>query len=83
MGAALARPRSEAGHEVTIVSGPVEVDYPPAAKVICVVSTEEMLGPAGRLCPLRRADRGRRPLRLPARRDRPAEAQQDRRAAAC
>ena len=30
-------------HEVVIVSGPVEVDYPSQAKVIPVISTEEML----------------------------------------
>ncbi|MEM8943765.1 MAG: phosphopantothenoylcysteine decarboxylase [Planctomycetota bacterium] len=43
MGAALARAASELGHEVVIVSGPVEVDYPAAARVVPVVSTEEML----------------------------------------
>ena len=43
MGAALAAAAIEAGHTVTIVSGPVEIEYPPAAKVIAVVSTEEML----------------------------------------
>ena len=32
-----------AGHEVVIVSGPVEVDYPPEARIVPVVSTEEML----------------------------------------
>lgn len=31
------------GHEVVIVSGPVMVDYPDQAKLIRVVSTEEML----------------------------------------
>jgi phosphopantothenoylcysteine decarboxylase/phosphopantothenate--cysteine ligase len=43
MGAALAAVALELGHEVTIVSGPVEVPYPAAAEVIPVVSTEEML----------------------------------------
>ena len=43
MGAALAAAAIEAGHEVVIVSGPVEVAYPPAAEVVRVVSTEEML----------------------------------------
>jgi phosphopantothenoylcysteine decarboxylase/phosphopantothenate--cysteine ligase len=43
MGAALAAAAIEAGHAVTIVSGPVEIEYPPAAKVVAVVSTEEML----------------------------------------
>ncbi|HUT12429.1 MAG TPA: phosphopantothenoylcysteine decarboxylase [Thermoguttaceae bacterium] len=43
MGAALAEAALEAGHEVVIVSGPVDVDYPEAAEVISMVSTEEML----------------------------------------
>jgi phosphopantothenoylcysteine decarboxylase/phosphopantothenate--cysteine ligase len=43
MGAALAEAAIEAGHQVTIVSGPVEIDYPAAAEVLRVVSTEEML----------------------------------------
>jgi phosphopantothenoylcysteine decarboxylase/phosphopantothenate--cysteine ligase len=43
MGAALAAAALELGHEVVVVSGPVEVDYPPGATVIDVVSTEEML----------------------------------------
>jgi phosphopantothenoylcysteine decarboxylase/phosphopantothenate--cysteine ligase len=43
MGAALAAAAIEAGHQVTIVSGPVEIEYPQAAEVVAVVSTEEML----------------------------------------
>jgi len=43
MGAALAAAAVAAGHEVVIVSGPVEVAYPPAARVVPVISTEEML----------------------------------------
>ncbi len=43
MGAALAAAALEAGHEVIIVSGPVEVAYPCEAKVIPVVTTDEML----------------------------------------
>lgn len=43
MGSALAAAALAAGHEVTVVSGPVEVEYPPAARVVPVVSTEEML----------------------------------------
>lgn len=43
MGKALAEAAIEAGHEVVIVSGPVDVEYPPAARVIDVISTEEML----------------------------------------
>lgn len=43
MGKALAEAMLAEGHEVTIVSGPVEITYPSAAEVINVVSTEEML----------------------------------------
>ncbi len=43
MGRALAQAALEAGHEVVIVSGPVEVTYPSQAEVIPVVSTEDML----------------------------------------
>jgi len=43
MGRALAEAALQLKHEVVIVSGPVEVDYPSQAKVIPVISTEEML----------------------------------------
>ena len=43
MGKALAEAALEAGHEVVMVSGPVEVRYPQAARVLPVISTEEML----------------------------------------
>jgi phosphopantothenoylcysteine decarboxylase/phosphopantothenate--cysteine ligase len=43
MGKALAEAALAAGHDVVIVSGPVEARYPPAARVVPVVSTEEML----------------------------------------
>ncbi len=43
MGRALAEAAIELGHDVVIVSGPVEVSYPSAARVVDVVSTEEML----------------------------------------
>jgi phosphopantothenoylcysteine decarboxylase/phosphopantothenate--cysteine ligase len=43
MGKALAEAALGDGHEVVIVSGPVEVSYPAAAKVLSVLSTEEML----------------------------------------
>lgn len=43
MGTALASAAIEAGHEVVVVSGPVDVEYPPAAELIPVVSTEDML----------------------------------------
>jgi phosphopantothenoylcysteine decarboxylase / phosphopantothenate---cysteine ligase len=46
MGCALAEAALEAGHRVTVVSGPVEVIYPAAAEVLPVVSTEEMLAAA-------------------------------------
>jgi phosphopantothenoylcysteine decarboxylase/phosphopantothenate--cysteine ligase len=48
MGKALAEAALALGHEVTIVTGPVEVDYPTAANVVPVVSTEEMLAAAAR-----------------------------------
>ena len=43
MGLALAEAMLELGHEVIVVSGPVEVSYPAAAEVVNVISTEEML----------------------------------------
>jgi phosphopantothenoylcysteine decarboxylase / phosphopantothenate---cysteine ligase len=43
MGAALAQAALELGNEVVIVSGPVQVEYPPQARVVPVISTEEML----------------------------------------
>jgi phosphopantothenoylcysteine decarboxylase/phosphopantothenate--cysteine ligase len=51
MGAALAAAAVEAGHRVTVVSGPVSVKYPAEAKVISVVSTEEMLAEARKIFP--------------------------------
>jgi phosphopantothenoylcysteine decarboxylase / phosphopantothenate---cysteine ligase len=51
MGQALAEAALELGHEVVIVSGPVEVAYPAAADVISVVSTEEMLEACQRVFP--------------------------------
>ncbi len=46
MGASLAAAALEVGHEVVIVSGPVEVDYPAEANVVPIVSTEEMMDAA-------------------------------------
>jgi phosphopantothenoylcysteine decarboxylase/phosphopantothenate--cysteine ligase len=46
MGAALAEAALSAGHQVTVVSGPVEVAYPTGVEVTRVVSTEEMLAAA-------------------------------------
>lgn len=43
MGSALAEAALQLGHEVIVVSGPVSVTYPAGAKVIDVISTEEML----------------------------------------
>lgn len=43
MGAALATAAANAGYRVTVISGPVQVDYPESAQVIYVNSTEEML----------------------------------------
>ena len=43
MGAALASAALRAGHEVVVVSGPVDVEYPPEARIVPVISTEEML----------------------------------------
>jgi phosphopantothenoylcysteine decarboxylase/phosphopantothenate--cysteine ligase len=54
MAAALAAAALARGHEVTIVSGPVHVAYPKAARVIPVVTTAEMLAAA--LAELPRSD---------------------------
>ena len=43
MGKALAEAALQSGYEVVIVSGPVDVGYPEAARVVPVTSTEEML----------------------------------------
>ena len=51
MGKALAEALLAAGHEVVIVSGPVDLKYPAAAEVVPVVSTEEMLAACLRLFP--------------------------------
>ncbi len=46
MGVALAQAAVVAGHEVVVVSGPVEIEYPAEVELHRVVSTEEMLGAA-------------------------------------
>ncbi len=51
MGKALAEAALERGHQVLIVSGPVDVVYPAAAEVISVVSTEDMLAAAQQVFP--------------------------------
>jgi phosphopantothenoylcysteine decarboxylase/phosphopantothenate--cysteine ligase len=43
MGRALAEAALANGHEVVVVSGPVEVEYPTRARVVSIVSTEDML----------------------------------------
>jgi phosphopantothenoylcysteine decarboxylase/phosphopantothenate--cysteine ligase len=48
MGRALAEAALALGHEVVIVSGPVDVEYPSQAQVVPVVSTEDMLAAADR-----------------------------------
>jgi phosphopantothenoylcysteine decarboxylase/phosphopantothenate--cysteine ligase len=48
MGCALAEAALEVGHEVSIVSGPVEIHYPREAEVEWVVTTDEMLAAAER-----------------------------------
>ena len=51
MGAALAAAAIEEGHQVVVVSGPVEVEYPAAAEVHRVTTTEEMRDACLRLFP--------------------------------
>lgn len=46
MGAALADAAVKQGHDVVIISGPVSADYPSAATLIPVISTDEMLAAA-------------------------------------
>jgi phosphopantothenoylcysteine decarboxylase/phosphopantothenate--cysteine ligase len=49
MGAALAEAAMALGHEVVIVSGPVEIEYPDGPEVVKIVSTEELLAESRRL----------------------------------
>jgi phosphopantothenoylcysteine decarboxylase/phosphopantothenate--cysteine ligase len=51
MGQALAQAAVHAGHQVTVVSGPIEITYPPQCEVIPVVSTEDMLSTCQRIFP--------------------------------
>jgi phosphopantothenoylcysteine decarboxylase/phosphopantothenate--cysteine ligase len=51
MGRALAEAALELGHQVTVVSGPVDIEYPAAATVVPVVSTDEMLEACERVFP--------------------------------
>lgn len=43
MGSCLAEAALALGHDVVIVTGPVQIQYPSSAKVMPVISTEEML----------------------------------------
>ncbi len=51
MGQSLAQAAVDAGHQVVVVSGPVDVVYPRQCEVVPVVSTEEMLETCERLFP--------------------------------
>ncbi len=51
MGQALAQAALDLGHEVVVVSGPVQIDYPRQAEVLSVVSTEELLETCQRIFP--------------------------------
>ena len=51
MGAALVQAAIDAGHEVIVVSGPVDVTYASPATVVPVVSTEDMLAACQRVFP--------------------------------
>ncbi|MEM9643702.1 MAG: phosphopantothenoylcysteine decarboxylase [Planctomycetota bacterium] len=48
MGAALARAAIDRGHDVIVISGPVQVEYPTAAEIVRVNTTDEMLAEATR-----------------------------------
>jgi phosphopantothenoylcysteine decarboxylase / phosphopantothenate---cysteine ligase len=43
MGAALAAAALDRGHEVIVITGPVQIEYPPASQVVLVDTTAEML----------------------------------------
>ena len=43
MGCCLANAAIQNGHEVVVVSGPVQIDYPDGVEVIPVISTEDLL----------------------------------------
>lgn len=51
MGRALAAASLAAGHRVTVVSGPVEIRYPEQARVVDVISTEDMLAECRKIFP--------------------------------
>ena len=51
MGRALAQAALDEGHEVVVVSVPVQVDYPPRAEVFSVITTDDMLAVCQRIFP--------------------------------
>ena len=51
MGSGLAAAALEAGHQVVLVSGPVQITYPPDIELHSVISTEEMLRKCADLFP--------------------------------
>ncbi len=51
MGRSLAQAALDLGHDVVIISGPVEIDYPARAEIVPVVSTEELLDACQRVFP--------------------------------
>lgn len=51
MGRALAAAALDVGHQVVIVSGPVDLQYPPEAEVIPVITTDDMLAACLKIFP--------------------------------
>jgi phosphopantothenoylcysteine decarboxylase/phosphopantothenate--cysteine ligase len=51
MGYAIADAAVEAGHEVTLVSGPVNIDPPPGAELLAISTSDEMLDAVHRHLP--------------------------------
>jgi phosphopantothenoylcysteine decarboxylase/phosphopantothenate--cysteine ligase len=51
MGAALAEAALQRGHQVTLVTGPVQVDYPSQAQIVHVDTTDQMLAAVLELFP--------------------------------
>jgi phosphopantothenoylcysteine decarboxylase/phosphopantothenate--cysteine ligase len=51
MGCELARAASQRGHDVVVVSGPVQVEYPDSVQLVEVTSTEQMLDACNQIFP--------------------------------
>ena len=51
MGSAMSQAALDLGHDVVIVSGPVELDYPNGVEVIPVISTQDMFDACVELFP--------------------------------